>query len=176
MRRIYTDGACKNNQAKANRRAGYGIVVEPRNGAWVDVDLPAKNRCKRIPNGGWLANSSFNDEPLTNNRAEMMAIVRTLDCLLNGQLPIEKSEPITVYCDNQYVLDILSQTKTAHTNLDMVEKMFALTKRAVQEGYKLHVKWIRGHTSKPEASKNSELYLAWFGNRIADQLANRGCE
>ena len=74
---VYTDGACTNN-GKPDARAGFGI--------WFGED-DTRNT------------SEFFTGPQTNNRAELLAIIKALTIL---RKEIEEGRPIMVYSDSSY--------------------------------------------------------------------------
>ena len=71
---VYTDGACSNN-GKPDARAGYGI--------WFGKNDPRN------------CSESFNGLQ-TNNRAELLAIVKALTILRNN---IEKGDIVNIFSD-----------------------------------------------------------------------------
>ena len=74
---VYTDGACTNN-GKPDARAGFGI--------WFGA--------------GDLRNTSESfTGPQTNNRAELLAIIKALTIL---RPEIEEGRPVVVYSDSSY--------------------------------------------------------------------------
>ena len=76
---VYTDGACSNN-GKPDARAGYGI--------WFGKNDPRN------------CSESFNGLQ-TNNRAELLAIVKALTILRNN---IEKGDIINIFSDSSYAI------------------------------------------------------------------------
>jgi ribonuclease HI len=73
MTTVYTDGACQNNQASGSARAGLGV--------WFGHD-DKRNLSERVPG------------KQTNQRAELMAVIRALE-----QAP---AEPLHVLSDSEY--------------------------------------------------------------------------
>ena len=74
---VYTDGACSNN-GKPDARAGFGIWFgegDPRN-----------------------TSESFTGTQ-TNNRAELLAIIKALTILRDE---IEQGQPVMIYSDSSY--------------------------------------------------------------------------
>ena len=74
---IYTDGACSNN-GKADARAGFGI--------W-------------FGEGDERNTSESFTGPQTNNRAELLAIIKALTILRDE---IEQGQPVMIYSDSSY--------------------------------------------------------------------------
>jgi ribonuclease HI len=136
---IHTDGACKGNPGPG----GWGALVE-RDGAVVEL-------C-----GG--------ENPTTNNRMEMMAVIRALESLGAGA-----AATVDLYTDSQYVKNGIETWihgwkrngwRTADRkpvkNADLWRELDTLAAR-----HRIRWHWVRGHNDHP-------------GNERADALANRG--
>ena len=134
---IYSDGACKGN---------------PGTGGWGAL-LVSNSHRKEISGG---------EDNTTNNRMEMMAVIRALESL-------KRPSTVEVHTDSQYVQKGISEWMTGwkrrnwHTadgkpvkNQDLWLQLDALSQ--------LHTvkwKWVKGHAGHPE-------------NERADALANQG--
>lgn len=144
---IYTDGSCikfKNNLSKA----GYGIYIPEKN---IKVAAPLLN------------------QKLTNNRAELTAIIKSLDYLDENEL----LKRICIITDSQYSIYLFNGTGERYEqnnfksegkdvpNIDLIKKLLELKKN-----YNIILLKIRAHTNKKD--KHSEA------NNIADKLANEG--
>jgi ribonuclease HI len=137
--RIYTDGACKGNPGPG----GWGALLK----------MGARER------------ELFGGEPqTTNNRMELMAVIRALETL---KPPCE----VAVYTDSQYVQKGISEwlhdwkrrgwrtaDKKPVKNLDLWRELDRLAGM-----HRVAWHWVRGHAGHPE-------------NERADALANRGVE
>ncbi len=134
---IYTDGACKGN---------------PGPGGWGAL-LRFGDQEKEIFGG---------ETPTTNNRMELLAVIRALESLT-------RRCEVAVHTDSQYVQKGVSEWlpnwkkrgwKTADKkpvkNADLWQTLDALL-----PGHQISWHWVRGHNGHPE-------------NERADQLANRG--
>lgn len=136
---IYTDGACKGN---------------PGIGGW----------------GAWLRYGEHEKElfggekDTTNNRMELLAVIRALES-------ITKKVPVIVHTDSQYVQKGISEWlvnwkrrgwKTSDNkpvkNADLWRELDALA-----VNHEIEWRWVRGH--------NGDV-----GNERADSLANRGVD
>ena len=136
---IFTDGACKGNPG----RGGWGAV------------LRYGSHEKELFGG---------EELTTNNRMELTAVIRALECL-------RRPSRVIVHTDSQYVQKGIDQWihawkargwKTADRkpvkNEDLWRELDALAAR-----HQVAWKWVRGHAGHAE-------------NERADALANRGVE
>ncbi len=137
---IYTDGACKGNPGKG----GWGVL------------LRYKGHEKRLYGG----------EPhTTNNRMELMAVIKGLDALKR------ESCDVRVVSDSTYVLKGISEwlpnwkkrgwktaAKKPVLNADLWMQLDELAAR-----HTIDWQWVKGHNGHVE-------------NEIADELANLGIE
>ncbi|MCD8524515.1 MAG: ribonuclease HI [Gammaproteobacteria bacterium] len=136
---IFTDGACRGN---------------PGPGGWGTILLYANKQ--KILYGG---------EPLTtNNRMELMAVIKGLETLT-------KPCHVVVTSDSTYVLKGMKEWlnnwkkrgwKTANKqsvkNQDLWQRLDEL-----MQTHRVELQWVKGHNGHPE-------------NEYADQLANRGID
>lgn len=136
---IYTDGACRGNPGPG----GWGAVLE----------YGTTN--KKLYGG---ANHT------TNNRMELMAVIKALESLTR---PCN----ITLTSDSKYVLQGITEwiinwkkrgwktaSKKAVLNADLWKQLDNLVGE-----HKIDWKWVKGHSGHP-------------GNELADQLANKGID
>ena len=136
---IYTDGACRGNPGPG----GWGAVLE-------------YNDKRRVLYGG--------ETVTTNNRMELMAVIRALEAL-------RFSCDINLYSDSKYVLqgitewmpnwkkrNWLTASKKPVLNIDLWQELDLL---ATQRKINWH--WVKGHSGHP-------------GNELADALANKGID
>lgn len=136
---IYTDGACKGN---------------PGPGGWGALLVAGKHRKEMF---GGEANT-------TNNRMELLAVIRALEALT-------KPCHVVLHTDSQYVQKGISEwihgwktrgwktaAKAPVKNADLWQ-----TLDAVSQKHEIDWRWVKGHAGHD-------------GNEAADQLANRGVE
>ena len=134
---IYTDGACKGNPGPG----GWGALLE------------YNGRRKELFGG---------EAHTTNNRMELLAVIRALEALT-------RSVDVDVYTDSQYVKNGIeawirvwkrngwkTSDRKPVKNAELWRELDAL---ASQHRVTWH--WVRGHNENP-------------GNERADQLANQG--
>ncbi len=138
------------------------------------VELFTDGACKGNPGpGGWGALLRYGDkekelwggEPeTTNNRMELLAVIRGLEAL-------NRPARVRVTTDSQYVKNGITQwihnwkrngwktaAKKPVKNADLWQRLDEATRR-----HEIEWQWVRGHTGHPE-------------NERADALANRGIE
>ncbi|HEY3181089.1 MAG TPA: ribonuclease HI [Casimicrobiaceae bacterium] len=134
---IYTDGACKGNPGPG----GWGALLE------------YDGRRKEL----------FGGEPhTTNNRMELVAVIRALEALT-------RESDVAIYTDSQYVKNGIESWihgwkrngwKTSDRkpvkNEDLWRELDELATR-----HRISWHWVRGHDDNP-------------GNERADELANQG--
>jgi ribonuclease HI len=134
---IYSDGACKGN---------------PGAGGWGAL----------LISGGYRKEICGGEPNTTNNRMEMMAVIRALESL-------KRPSTVQVHTDSQYVQKGISEWmsgwkkrgwRTADgkpvKNQDLWQELDALSRT-----HHIEWNWVRGHAGHPE-------------NERADALANRG--
>lgn len=138
---IYTDGACKGNPGPG----GWGVLLQ----------------------SGATEKELYGGEPLTtNNRMELMAVIRALEAL-------KRPCAVTLHVDSQYVLKGMTEwlpgwkakgwrtaSKQPVKNQELWQELDQLVNGC---GHAIEWRWVRGHNGDP-------------GNERADELANRGVE
>lgn len=131
---LYTDGACSGNPGPG----GWGAILE-------------FNGHERELSGG--------ENPTTNNRMELTAVIRGLERL---------KEPciVELYSDSKYVIDGLSKgwaaswkkrgwvksDKKPALNPDLWDRLLQLT-----EIHSLRYHWVKGHADNPKNNRCDEL-------------------
>lgn len=123
---VYTDGACSGN---------------PGPGGWGAV-LKFNGNVKEL-SGGEVAS--------TNNRMEMMAVIKALESLKE---PCE----VELYTDSEYVKNGITSwikkwvkngwmtaSKKEVKNRDLWEKIYSLTSE-----HKINWRWVKGHSGNPD--------------------------
>ena len=145
---IYTDGSCILAK-KQLPKAGYGIYIPEKD---IEISKPLIN------------------QKITNNRAEMTAIIESIDYLDIEEL----TKKIIIFTDSQYCIYIFTGTGERYEkngyknneniqvpNIDLIKKMLELKRT-----YNITLLKVRAHTDNED--KHS------IGNSIADKLANIG--
>lgn len=131
---LFTDGACSGNPGPG----GYGAIL-------------VYNEHRKEISGGYRAT--------TNNRMEIMAVIKGLELL---------KEPcqVTVYTDSRYVSDAMKSgwverwkangwmrnKKEPALNVDLWEEMLELC-----EKHDVRFEWVKGHAGHPENERCDQL-------------------
>jgi cyclic pyranopterin phosphate synthase len=122
MIHIYTDGSCHGN---------------PGPGGWAAI----------IENDGNKTRLSGSEKETTNNRMELLAVIK-------GLQSTREQNDVTIFSDSQYVINTMTKGWKRKANQDL----WALLDIEVRERH-IVWEWIRGHSGNP-------------GNEEADALAN----
>lgn len=137
---IYTDGACSGNPGPG----GYGTVL-------------IYNGIRKELSGGYIKT--------TNNRMEIMAVIKGLEAL-------KSSCNVTIYSDSKYVVDAIEKgwvynwkskgwmrnSKQKALNSDLWKILLSL-----MQIHNVKFKWVKGHSDNVE-------------NQRCDQLAVDACK
>ncbi len=130
---IYTDGAALGNPGPG----GYGVV------------LKYNQHRKELSEGFRLT---------TNNRMELLAVIKGLEALTKSNIPI------TIYSDSKYVVDAVEKgwlsnwVKTGFKkkkNVDLWQRFLPLSKK-----FRIKFKWVKGHAGIPENERCDQLAVA----------------
>ena len=134
---MYTDGACSGN---------------PGPGGWGAVLMSGDHRKELF--GG--------EAETTNNRMEMMAVIRGVEAL-------KRDCEVDIHTDSTYVMKGMTEwlegwkqrgwrtaSKKAVKNVDLWQRL-----EQVLDGHKVNWYWVKGHSGVT-------------GNELADELARRG--
>ncbi len=127
---IYTDGSSRGNPGPG----GYGIV------------MLYKDQRKELSQGYRLT---------TNNRMELMAVIKALEALKNDKIDI------TIYSDSKYVVESIEKgwiwnwekkNFKKKLNSDLWKTFIPLYKK-----FKIKFKWVKGHSGNIENERCDEL-------------------
>tara|TARA_B100000959_G_C14966457_1_gene617954 strand:- start:579 stop:1022 length:444 start_codon:yes stop_codon:yes gene_type:complete len=130
MIKIYTDGSSRGNPGPG----GYGIV------------LLYKDKRKELSQGYKLT---------TNNRMELLAVIKALEALKNNIIDI------IIYSDSKYVVESVEKgwiwnwekvNFKKKQNPDLWKKFIPLYKK-----FKIKFEWIKGHSGNIENERCDEL-------------------
>ncbi len=157
---IYTDGACKNNQNKAIRKGGCGIFFGNNN---IIIDnLSVK----------------LDGPKITNQVAELTACILAIENILKLNL---QNENIIIKTDSMYTINCINTWfdgwkkrgwKKADgkpvDNLELIQKL-----HYYKTTHNIELIHVRAHQNEP--NKDDPNYDDWYGNMMADKLANDAC-
>lgn len=168
---VYTDGSVTNN-GKPYARGGSGVFFgtdDPRNLAL-----------------------RFNIKPVTTPRTELYAVYKALEMYiqtnweaLNSGEKLSPRKRIFIYSDSEYTVktvqtwmdtwqrnDWKKKNGSPVENLDIIKAIHSIKHYYIKH---LQVKLIhvRSHQAQPK-DIDSEKYMHWYGNYMADKLAAMG--
>lgn len=146
---IYTDGSCFNN-GKKNSSGGIGVFFN---------DNDDRN-----------ISTSINDTKITNQRMELIAVLKALEKL-------NTNDKAYIYTDSTYVKNCLTKwirlwenndwKKMNNNNIENLDLILEIKK--VMENKIIIYKHIKAHQNEP--NKDNINYKHWYGNKKADELA-----
>lgn len=160
----FTDGSCYNNGlVDKEQKAGIGVYYPSYQSHNLSESLPFQKK--------------------TNNRAELFAIIRCLENILEKPegLPLNEKTVILIKSDSMLCIKsvtewfdtwksngwIKSNGKDPVENKDLLLRLDALLGTFP---YEVRFEHVRGHRKEPD-DKNSDAWFDWFGNMISDKLA-----
>lgn len=134
---IYTDGACSGNPGPG----GWGAILE-----WNGVE-------KELSGG---------ENPTTNNRMELLAVISALEKL-------NQSCVVELYSDSKYVIDSLTKgwldswikngwrkaDKKPVLNVDLWERLLPLLSK-----HEVHYHWVKGHAENEKNNRCDQMAVA----------------
>lgn len=100
-------------------------------------------------------------QPVTNNRAELLAIISVLEYVIDNELLL--SDTIEVYSDSQLCVKCINGEWSIKKNLDLFARFNKVKKKLFDNNIKVDVKWIKGHAGHQY-------------NEMADKLAGEYAE
>ena len=140
---IYTDGAVSNNRRRSKLSVG-GIGV-----------FFGKHDRRNI-------SERFQEYPVTNQRAELWAIIRALKVIFNERLHLQSDLKIVLFTDSMCSKNVISREWNAKINLDLIRQAWGLMEKIDN----IEIKHVHSHFKK----KNFHS----MGNDMADRLATEG--
>ena len=134
---IYTDGACSGNPGPGD----WGAILE-----WNGVE-------KELSGG---------ENPTTNNRMELLAVISALEKL-------NQSCIVELYSDSKYVIDALTKgwltswikngwrkaDKKPVLNVDLWQRLLPLL-----EKHEMHYHWVKGHAENEKNNRCDQMAVA----------------
>lgn len=158
---VYTDGSTVNN-GKKNASGGIGVFF------YLD-DM--KN-----------VSEKYNSSNVTNQKCELLAIVKALQIIKSKFGRHSKKINVLVHTDSDYCIKCMTnyvkvwlrnnwklRNGNSVKNRNLIELLLNLTNEFNNVSYN----HIRSHQLEPQ-NKDSSEYKVWYGNMMADKLANQG--
>lgn len=165
---VYTDGSVSNNGKGELARGGIGVYYSRNNP--LNVTEP------------------FFLRPITNQRAELYAIIKGIENLIvmKMQSLIENNIKVKIYSDSEYSIKCVTKWiekwrrkgwKTVEDknvkNRDLIEWLYYLLHKYAKSEIEFEFIHVSSHQEAPK-DKESEEYKMWFGNDMADKFAVDG--
>lgn len=120
---IYTDGSCSGN---------------PGPGGWAAI-IEGMGEPRRLSGG---------EPQTTNNRMEIMAVIKGLEALPAGT-------QVTVHSDSEYVVNTMTKNWKRNVNTDLWSRLDNLATER-----KVRWQWVRGHAGHPQNEEADRLAVA----------------
>ncbi|CAH6421840.1 Ribonuclease H [uncultured virus] len=159
--KVYTDGSCR--MTDQNNYGGIGFYFQNLNNI----------SCSK----------SFCSKKVTNQRMELLACIHAIKRCLKIMEKNTQVWELNIYSDSKYVIDSINEwaknweknnwKKIKHgklvpiKNKDLIVKLYKLSKM-----HPIKYFHIKSHQIQP-LDKQSNEWLNWNGNNIADQLAKK---
>jgi ribonuclease HI len=154
---IFTDGSCKG--PAGNKRAGYGVYFPNHKKYNISSKLKKGN--------------------ITNQVVELTACVKGIERVL-CKIVFYK---IIIYTDSMYLINSVTcwAEKWKENKWRKSDGEPVLNKKIIKKLYyyykNLNIEFhhVKAHKKEPE-NKHTEEYKLWYGNHMADKLANEGAD
>lgn len=159
MINVFTDGSADNF---TQRVGGIGVY-------FYNKELHKHNISKR-----------YQCNKCTNQKMELKACIKAIEKVIEfSDIKDKNVWNLTIYSDSKYVIEAITKyapiwikkgwtkkTKKDIKNLKDIKKLYTLT-----ACYNVKYIHVNSHTTEPK-DKNSEEWKRWYGNKMADKLAN----
>jgi len=165
---VWTDGSSFNN-GKINCQAGYGVFFSRNNP--LNLSMP-------------MVGILGEPDPPSNQKAELKAIASALAIVKT----MRGFNSVIVYSDSKYSIQCITVWvrnwqkngwKTSHgenvKHRQIITEAYSTIEMLKQKGIQVRFEHVRAHKKAPADTK-SEEYTKWYGNSIADKLAQEGTE
>jgi ribonuclease HI len=165
---VFTDGSCYNNSKKSKKSAaGIGIF-------WGDNDY--RN-----------LSEPFFIEPITNNRAEIYAVIKAIEIFSISYDQKCSKQTLQINSDSEYLINTMTKWYKKWKqngwkksdgkdplNLDLLCHLDNIIEKH-KNCFNIYYKHVPAHRSEP-SDKSSIKYFEWYGNNKADAMAKAGTE
>jgi len=167
LHKVFTDGSSLNNGYK-NCVGGIGVFFEDGSPNNIGEKMTFKEAGK-----------------VSNNVSELTACLRAIQTIKDFKDFDRLNDSILVYTDSKYLIDSITKwsnnwekngwmrsdrsgKKKPVKNVELIKQIKGLTRI-----YNIHFKHVKAHRSEPKGiDKDTNEYREWYGNMMADKLAN----
>lgn len=167
LHKVFTDGSSINNGYK-NCVGGIGVFFEDGSPNNIGEKMTFKD-----------------DGKVSNNVCELTACLRAIQTIRDFKDFDRLNDNILVYTDSKYLIDSITKwsnswekngwmrtdrsgKKKPVKNVELMKQIKGLTRM-----YNIHFKHVKAHRSEPkDIDKDTNEYKEWYGNMMADKLAN----
>ena len=167
LHKVFTDGSSINNGYK-NCVGGIGVFFEDGSPNNIGEKMTFKD-----------------DGKVSNNVCELTACLRAIQTIRDFKDFDRLNDNILVYTDSKYLIDSITKwsnswekngwmrtdrsgKKKPVKNVELMKQIKGLTRMN-----NIHFKHVKAHRSEPkDIDKDTNEYKEWYGNMMADKLAN----
>ena len=167
LHKVFTDGSSINNGFK-NCVGGIGVFFEDGSPYNIGEKMTFKD-----------------DGKVSNNVCELTACLRAILSIKDLKNFDRLNDSILIYTDSKYLIDSITKwsnswekngwmrtdrsgKKKPVKNVELMKQIKGLTRF-----YNIHFKHVKAHRSEPKGiDKETNEYKEWYGNMMADKLAN----
>ena len=180
---IFVDGSCSgNNSVFAERKAGIGMFYTSqfnRKGIHEEHDMLLPTEYIYSDNAIQPISEKMGSIKVTNNRAELLAIARSLTFIITND--IDKDTEIKIFSDNEVAVKTINEwfpsrlkykTEKQMANYDLVSMCYNLFKDATAKYKNINLTHVYGH-QKENPTNSPESNFLIYGNNIADMLSRK---
>jgi ribonuclease HI len=171
LHKVFTDGSSLNNGYK-NCVGGIGVFFEDDSPNNIGEKMTFKE-----------------DGKVSNNVSELTACLRAILAIKDFKDFNRLNDSILVYTDSKYLIDSITKwsnswekngwmrtdrsgKKKPVKNVEIIKQIKGLTRV-----YNIHFKHVKAHQSEPKGiDKDTNEYKEWYGNMMADKLANEAAK
>ena len=164
--KVFTDGSTINN-GKRNAKGGIGIFFEDESPDNVGEEFNINGKT-------------------SNNICELEAVRRAINIIIKKK-EFKSNDKILICSDSAYVIDCITKwsntwekngwmrrnkggKKVPVKNVELIKEI-----KKLYYQYTIQFKHIKAHRNLSDEIKKSSLeYKEWYGNKMADELANIG--
>ena len=171
LHKVFTDGSSINNGYK-NCVGGICVFFEDGSPHNIGEKMTFKD-----------------DGKVSNNVCELTACLRAILAIKDFKDFDRLNDSILVYTDSKYLIDSITKwsnswekngwmrtdrsgKKKPVKNVELMKQIKGLTRV-----YNIHFKHVKAHKSEPKGiDKETNEYREWYGNMMADKLANEAAK